>query len=45
MIIYDSQVNIKFKKSQFNKLQERANRYHLPVSSFIRMELFKDEEL
>lgn len=43
--MYNQQVNVKLKKSQLESLQEKANKFHLPVSSFIRMQLFKDEEL
>ncbi len=44
MIQYNQQVNVKLKKEQLKSLQEQANKYSLPVSSFIRMELFKNEK-
>ena len=41
---YTEQILVRLKKGQNYILKQEASKYHLPVSSYIRLLLFKEEK-
>ena len=40
---YTEQILVRLKKGQNEILKQEASKYHLPVSSYVRLLLFKEE--
>ena len=41
---YTEQILVRLKKGQNEILKQEASKYHLPVSSYVRLLLFKEEK-
>ena len=41
---YTEQILVRLKKGQIEILKQEASKYHLPVSSYVRLLLFKEEK-